>query len=68
MMSKGTTESRGIFSLRDNDSGSSPKMEVLSSVKKTIATLKKAMTDRHARWPNKEWYSKTKTTLAAVTW
>ena len=29
-------------------------------MKKNSAILKKAMTDRHARWSKKEWYSKSK--------
>ena len=43
-----------------SSSCSSHKKEAVSSVKKTSAILKKAVTDRHVRWPKKEWYSKTK--------
>ena len=62
----GTSESRGIFSLRDNASCVYffflflSKREAVSTVNKNSATPKKAMTDKHARWSKKEWYSKSK--------
>ena len=43
-----------------SSSCSSPTREAVTSVKKTSEILKKALTDRHARWPKKDWYSKTK--------
>ena len=62
LMFPGTTGSRGIFSLRYNAAcvyfDSSPKREAVSTVKKNSAIRKRAMTDRHAIWSKKEWYSK----------
>ena len=43
-----------------SSSCSSPKKEAVLTVKKNSAILNKAMTDRHARWSKKEWYSKSK--------
>ena len=62
----GTAGSRGIFSSRGDASRFSfvllfiPRKEAVSSVKKTSAILKKAMTDGHARWPKKECKNKAK--------
>ena len=61
------TGSRGPFQLRNNAQGVLvvfmliPQRKRLSSVKKTTAVLKKAMTEKSDRWKSREWYGTTKT-------
>ena len=70
-----TAGSRGIFSLQRRCIAFQfrplvphSRKEAVSSVKKTSAMLKKAMTDRHASWPKKEWFNKTKPHWRASCW
>ena len=44
-----------------SSSCSSHKRKILSSVKKTTAVLKKAMTEKSVKWKSREWYRATKT-------
>ena len=61
------TGSRGPFELRKmhkvslSSSCSSHKRKRLSSVKKTTAVLKIAMTEKNDKWKSREWYGTTKT-------
>ena len=50
-----------------HSSCSSPRKEAVSKVKKKCAILKRAVTERRERLPQKEWYNKTKS-LAATCW
>ena len=61
MMFIWTTGSRGLFLLRGDASrfGFVLLLEAVSRVEKRSAVLKRAMTEKHQRWPKKDRYSKT---------